>query len=78
MKAKIEREISKLKMKITIESERLDGMVEELRDSVRKYDAYNIVTFVPGMINGINDYRQQLTILNEQLQLLVWLIDEEE
>lgn len=77
MKEKIQQKMSGLDYQVASEERFLEAKVAELKENVSKYDAYNIGTFVPGMVNAINESRQRLATLNEQLRMLAWLMKEE-
>lgn len=76
MKEKIEKEISMLEMRIASEQKRLDCEVAEFKESAQKYDAYNIATFIPGRVSSINGLYQRIRVLNDQLNMLAWMLGE--
>ena len=49
----------------------------EFREAASKYDAYDIVTFIPGKIRDIEYERSKIAALNEQRRMLVWMCKEE-
>jgi len=53
MKEKIQKEISYLKSVIESDKAHLDASVTEFKESIHKYDAYQIATFAAGLADGI-------------------------
>ncbi len=77
MKEKIRQKMSELEFQVGSEERWLEAQVSELKEKIQKYDANSIGTFVPGMVNAINESRQRLHVLNEQLRMLTHLENED-
>ena len=77
MKEKILRQIRALDTEIADHQKRLDAAVAEFKEAASKYDAYDIVTFIPGKIRDIEYERSKIAALDEQRRMLVWMCKEE-
>lgn len=77
MKEKVLRQIEVLETEIADHQKRLDAAVAEFKESASKYDAYDIVTFIPGKIRDIEYERSKITALDEQRRMLVWMCKED-
>lgn len=74
----IKREIENIESRIAWENENLEKAVEDFRDSVSRYDAYSIETFIPGKVREIAERRARLEEYNKQKMLLEYLLKQQE
>lgn len=77
MKDKVLKEIASLEYSIEDHKKRLEEAVAEFRRSASEYDAYDIVTFIPGKIRDIEYERGKIAELEEKKRMLVWLCKED-
>lgn len=59
-------------------TQRMEALTRELKESVAKYDTYQIVNFVPGYIRQIEELYNEVRKLEEQKRILVWVEHKEE
>lgn len=74
----IKREIENIESRIAWENENLEKAVEDFRDSVSRYDAYSIETFILGKVREIAEHRARLEEYNKQKMLLEYLLKQQE
>lgn len=77
MKEKIQKEISYLKSVIKSDKVHLDASVAEFKESIQKYDAYQIATFAAGLADGIQKQMEKIRADEEKVRMLEWLLKEE-
>lgn len=77
MKKKIQKEISYLKSVIESDKAHLDASVTEFKESIHKYDAYQIATFAAGLADGIQKQMEKIRADEEKVRMLEWLLKEE-
>lgn len=77
MKEKIQKEISYLKSVIKSDKAHLDASVAEFKESIHKYDAYQIATFAAGLADGIQKQMEKIRADEEKVRMLEWLLKEE-
>lgn len=74
MEEKIREEIRNIERRIEWKQKDLDKAVDAFRESAKCYDAYNIETFIPGMIDEIARSRAEIAKLAEQKQMLEYML----
>ncbi len=77
MSERIKEEIKRLERRMEWKQEELDKAVERFRESAATYSAYDIETFVPGMIGDIAKLRATMSELAEQKSMLEYLLDQQ-
>lgn len=75
MEKKIQEQIKNLDLKIEWAEQSLETAVKEFKDAAAKYDAYNIDEFIDGYVRRVRDERRNLTQLQEQRRMLVYLTE---
>lgn len=78
MEKKIQEHIKNLDLKIEWAEQSLETAVNEFKDAAAKYDAYNIDEFIDGYVRRVRDERRNLTQLQEQRRMLVYLTESKE
>lgn len=76
--ARLEVAIRNIENEIGWKTQRMEAMVREMKESVAKYDTYQIVNFVPGYIRQIEELYNEVRKLEDQKRILVWIGHEEE
>lgn len=74
----VNKKIDDLHSEISDRYERLKAYVEEFHQYASSYDAYDIVTFLPGKIRDIEWQRRRIEELETQARMLVWMEREAE
>ena len=74
----VRKKIDNLRSEIADRYEHLKTSVEEFHQHASEYDAYDIVTFLPGKIRDIEWQRRRIEELEEQVRMLVWMEKEAE
>ena len=77
MKERIEQRIAYLESEIAEHEGRMNALTNEVRGAAAKYDAYSVVTFLPGKIESVKYEMDKLHELREQKRMLVWLMKED-
>lgn len=75
---RLEVAIRNIENEIEWKTQRMEAMVREMKESVAKYDTYQIVNFVPGYIRQIEELHNEVRKLEEQKRILVWIEHKEE
>lgn len=75
---RLEVALRNIENEIGWKNERLEALVREMKESVAKYDTYQIVNFVPGYIRQIEELHNEVRKLEEQKRILVWIGKKEE
>ena len=78
MNARLEVAIRNIESQIGWKTQRIEAMVREMKESVARYDTYQIVNFVPGYIRQIEELYNEVRKLEDQKRILVWIGHEEE
>lgn len=76
--ARLEVAIRNIENEIGWKKQRMDALVREMKESVAKYDTYQIVNFVPGYIRQIEELYNEVRKLEDQKRVLVWVENKEE
>ena len=76
--ARMEVAIRNIESQIGWKNQRMEAMVREMKESVARYDTYQIVNFVPGYIRQIEELYNEVRKLEDQKRILVWIGHEEE
>ena len=76
MEARLKVRLDMIDSKIASCTDRLEALTKELKEAVAKYDTYQIVTFVPGYVRQIEEYKKELDALEEQRRILAWVARE--
>lgn len=74
----VSKKIDNLRSEIADRYEQLKTSVEEFHQYASEYDAYDIVTFLPGKIRDIEWQRRRIEELAAQARMLVWMEREAE
>lgn len=74
MEGKIREEIKNIEMRIGWEQKHLGKAVEDFKEAAAAYDAYHIETFIPGKIKDIAGHRAEIEKLEEQKQMLEYML----
>lgn len=77
-KARLEVAIRNIENEIGWKNQRMEALVREMKESVAKYDTYQIVNFVPGYIRQIEELYNEIRKLEDQKRILLWIGKEEE
>jgi len=75
---RLEVAIRNIENEIEWKTQRMEALVREMKESVAKYDTYQIVNFVPGYIRQIEEMHNEVRKLEEQKRILVWIEHKEE
>lgn len=75
---RLEVALRNIENEIGWKNERLEALVREMKESVAKYDTYQIVNFVPGYIRQIEELYNEVRKLEDQKRVLVWVENKEE
>ncbi len=75
---RLEVAIRNIENEIEWKTQRMEALVREMKESVAKYDTYQIVNFVPGYIRQIEELHNEVRKLEEQKRILVWIEHKEE
>lgn len=75
---RLEVAIRNIENEIEWKTQRMEAQVREMKESVAKYDTYQIVNFVPGYIRQIEELYNELRKLEDQKRVLVWVENKEE
>lgn len=75
---RLEVAIRNIENEIEWKTQRMEALVREMKESVAKYDTYQIVNFVPGYIRQIEELHNEVRKLDEQKRILVWIEHKEE
>lgn len=75
---RLEVAIRNIENEIEWKTQRMEALVREMKESVAKYDTYQIVNFVPGYIRQIEELHNEVRKLEEQKRVLVWVGNKEE
>lgn len=78
MEKKIQEQIKNLDIKIEWAEQALETAVKDFKDAAAKYDAYNIDEFIDGYVRRVREERRNLTQLQEQRRMLMWLTESTE
>lgn len=78
MNDRIQAAIRNIENAIGWNTQQLEVLVREMKESVAKYDTYQIVNFVPGYIRRIEELHNEIRKLEDQKRILVWIGHEEE
>lgn len=76
--ARLEVAIRNIENEIGWKNQRMEALVREMKESVAKYDTYQIVNFVPGYIRQIEELYNEIRKLEDQKRILLWVGKEEE
>lgn len=74
----IRNEIESIERRIEWEQVLLNQAVKNFKACSEKYDAYHIVTFVPGMVEEVAKHKARLEQLGEQKAMLEYLLKQQE
>jgi len=77
MEEKIKNRIEFLEFEIDDHKKQLDSAVAAFKECASKFDSFDIVTFLPGVINDIKYERDKIAALDEQRRMLVWMCKED-
>lgn len=77
MLEKVKEEIKRIERRMEWKQEELDKAVERFRESAATYSAYDIETFIPGIIREIAKLRAAMSELAEQKSMLEYLVDQQ-
>lgn len=75
---RLEVAIRNIENEIEWKTQRMEALVREMKESVAKYDTYQIVNFVPGYIRQIEELYNEVRKLEDQKRVLVWVENKEE
>lgn len=78
IEARLDVAIRNIENEIGWKTQRMEAMVREMKESVAKYDTYQIVNFVPGYIRQIEELYNEVRKLEDQKRILVWIENKEE
>lgn len=70
---RLEVAIRNIENEIEWKTQRMEALVREMKESVAKYDTYQIVNFVPGYIRQIEELHNEVRKLEEQKRILIWV-----
>ena len=73
MNDKINLMITDMENRIKWEQEAIDNYMAQIKEDIASYDEYRLVTFLPGMINRIEEARNRREKYNEQLKMLQFI-----
>lgn len=76
--ARLEVAIRNIENEIGWKNQRMEALVRDMKESVAKYDTYQIVNFVPGYIRQIEELYNEIRKLEDQKRILLWIGKEEE
>lgn len=76
--ARLEVAIRNIENEIGWKTQQMEALTREMKESVAKYDTYQIVNFVPGYIRQIEELYNEVRKLEEQKRILVWIEHKEE
>lgn len=76
MSERIKEEIKRIEMKMECKQEELDEAVKKFRESAETYSAYDIETFIPGLVGDIAKLRAKISELEEQKSMLEYLLNQ--
>lgn len=75
---RLEVAIRNIENEIEWKTQRMETLVREMKESVAKYDTYQIVNFVPGYIKQIEELYNEIRALENQKRILVWVEHKED
>ena len=78
LNAVVNQKIDDLHDEIRDRQRQLEETVAEFHQYASRYDAYDIVTFLPGKIREIEWQRRRIEELESQARMLVWMEREAE
>ena len=70
---RLEVAIRNIENEIEWKTQRMEALTREMKESVAKYDTYQIVNFVPGYIRQIEELYNEVRKLEEQKRILIWV-----
>lgn len=78
MNARLEAALRNIENEIYWKKQRVEALVREMKESVAKYDTYQIVNFVPGYIRQIEELYNEVRKLEDQKRILMWIGKEDD
>lgn len=76
--ARLEEALRNIENEIGWKTQWMETLVREIKESVAKYDTYQIVNFVPGYIRQIDELYKEIRNMEEQKQMLLWIAKEDD
>ena len=76
--ARLEAALRNIDHEIEWKNQRVEALVREMKESVAKYDTYQIVNFVPGYIRQIEELYNEVRKLEDQKRIILWIGKEDD
>lgn len=78
IEARLDVAVRNIEDAIGWKTQRMEALARDMKESVTKYDTYQIVNFVPGYIRQIEELYNEVRKLEDQKRILVWIEHKEE
>ena len=78
IEARLDVAVRNIENEIGWKTQRMEALARDMKESVAKYDTYQIVNFVPGYIRQIEELYNEVRALENQKRILVWIDHKEE